>query len=39
MRYVKGKETAEMLDVSQNTLKKLADDGRIDRIKPSSQQR
>lgn len=39
MRYIKGKEAAEILDVSQNTLRKLADDGRIDTIRISGQRR
>jgi excisionase family DNA binding protein len=39
MRYIKGKEAAEILDVSQNTLKKLADDGQIGTIKLSGQRR
>jgi excisionase family DNA binding protein len=33
------KEAAEILDVSQNTLRKLADDGRIDTIRLSGQRR
>jgi predicted site-specific integrase-resolvase len=39
MHYVKAKEAAEILDVSQNMLRKYADDGRIDTIRLSGQQR
>lgn len=39
MRYVKGKEAAEILGISQNTLRKLADDGRINTIRISGQRR
>jgi DNA-binding Xre family transcriptional regulator len=33
MRYVTGKEAAEIFDISQNTLRKLADAGQIGTIR------
>lgn len=39
MRYVKGKEACARLDVCHNTLRKLADDGRIETIRVSGQRR
>jgi len=39
MRYIKGKEACARLDVCHNTLRKLADDGRIETIRVSGQRR
>jgi len=39
MKYIKGKEAREILGVSHNTLRKMADDGRIETIRVSGQRR
>jgi len=39
MKYIKGKEACEILGVSHNTLRKMADDGRIETIRISGQRR
>jgi putative resolvase len=39
MKYIKGKEAREILGVSHNTLRKMADDGRIETIRISGQRR
>lgn len=39
MRYVKGKEACARLGICHNTLRKLADDGRIETIRVSGQRR
>lgn len=39
MKYVKGNEACERLGVCSNTLRKMADDGRIETIRVSGQRR
>lgn len=39
MKYIKGKEACGRLGVCMNTLRKMADDGRIETIKVSGQRR
>lgn len=39
MKYIKGKEACEILGISHNTLRKMADSGRIETIRISGQRR